>query len=127
VTSPKERNRFLEGQKIFYPMLETDNYGVHSPNKIYDLTDANKKVSRFHIKRETTFEQSFPKAPRAIGVHARPPKNMMFPGPAQYVIESPKKLTKPTFGTSPRRIDMSKFHSIGTGRGSLYDGQVYKI
>ena len=39
VTSPKEsRNRFTENSKKFFPMLDAENYGIHSPNKIYDLT-----------------------------------------------------------------------------------------
>jgi hypothetical protein len=40
VTSPAVRNRFAENYKIYNPNLETHNYGIHSPNKIYDLTEA---------------------------------------------------------------------------------------
>lgn len=110
-------------------MLDIENLGIHSPNKIYDLTSANTKVQTSKIKRENA-NYSFSKAPRAIGMGAKV-RNDNRPGPCSYDFNNSNKLnTKKsvsTFGTSPRRVDINKFHSIGTGIGSMYMGQVYKI
>lgn len=82
---------------------------------------------RANIKRENA-NYSFSKAPRAIGIGAKV-RNVNQPGPSSYNIDkgddqSRKKIS--TFGTSPRRTGMNHFHSIGTGAGSMYMGQVLK-
>ena len=80
VTSPKEsRNRFTDNSKKFFPTLDAENYGIHSPNKIYDLTQANKKILRANIKRENA-NYSFSKAHRGIGIGSKV-KNANQPGP----------------------------------------------
>ena len=37
---------------MFDPDMKTDNFGMHSPAKIYDTQRSQNKISKQHIKRE---------------------------------------------------------------------------
>lgn len=61
------RNRFNENIKVYCPDLKTDNFGMHSPGKIYDTQTNYKKLTKCKIKRENA-NYSFGRAVRPIGV-----------------------------------------------------------
>lgn len=71
---------------MFDPDMKTDNFGMHSPAKIYDTQRSQNKISKQHIKRENA-QYSFGKAQRPIGVKINQKIDFLSsPGPSSYNI-----------------------------------------
>ena len=63
---PINRDRFRDNKKAYFPSLDTDNLGVHSPNKsCYDTVGREKIISKLKIKRENA-NYSFNKTERGL-------------------------------------------------------------
>lgn len=75
------RDRFEDNKKIFSPDLLTDNYGKHSPSKIYNTIDEREKISKAMMKR-ANYNYSFTKAKR--NVMSDFSRFGAFPGPGKY-------------------------------------------
>jgi len=63
----KNRNRFEDNVKVFAPELKTDNYGKHSPDKLYNTIESHKKTCKGSIpfvKPSIDMQFSIPKRDR---------------------------------------------------------------
>ena len=130
------RDRFKDNKKAYFPSLDADNLGIHSPNRsFYDVVGREKMVSKLKIKRENA-NYSFNKTDRGLAPITQRSKNnkSMIPGVGTYYPEKSQEKLRETkgnnmntgFGTNRRLVNIAMCKPLGVGKGSVYDGRIFK-
>jgi len=68
---------------VYNRELTVDNFGIHSPNKIYNTIDGQEKLSKQYIKRANA-NYSFAKSKRTFGEGKQTLNSVILPGPGTY-------------------------------------------